>query len=83
MASLKPAPNVVRERALQRLDLIPRGAHPDVAFLVDRHGFGMDRFDDGIRRRRQEAIDKVWASNRLRLRTPVTFELGPDASEGA
>jgi hypothetical protein len=38
---------------LQTPRLIPWRAHPDVTLLVGRqhhrHGFGMDRFDDGIR----------------------------------
>jgi hypothetical protein len=47
------ANNIVRQWPLQRLRLIPRRAHPYVAFFFGRqdhrHGFGMDRPDDGIR----------------------------------
>ena len=42
----------------------------------------MDRLDDRVRRRGQEAIDEVRPGDRLGLRAPVAFELGPDASEG-
>jgi hypothetical protein len=42
----------------------------------------VDRLDDRVRHRREEAIDKVWARDRLRLRATVTVELGPDAGEG-
>lgn len=59
--------------------------HPDVAFLVrgqdHRHRFGVDRLDDGVRRRRQEALDVVRSGYRLRFRAAVASKLGPDASE--
>ena len=73
---------IIRQRTLQRLRLIPRCAHPDVAFLLckqdDRHGLRVDRFDDRIRRSGEKAIDVMWAWYRLRLGAPVAFELGPD-----
>jgi hypothetical protein len=54
-ASDDPA-RIIGQRPLQRLGLIPRRAHPDVALLVchqdDRHGLRMDRLDDGVRDRR-------------------------------
>src|SRR5262245_36311199 len=41
---------------------MPR-AHPNVTLLIGRqdhrHGLGMDRLDDRVRRRRQEAVDLV------------------------
>ena len=50
---------VVGQGPLQRLGLIPRRAHPDVALLIGRqdhrHRLRMDRLDDRVRRRRQEA----------------------------
>ena len=42
----------------------------------------MDRFDDRVRRRCQEAKDVVRPWDRLRLGATVTLELGPDAGEG-
>jgi hypothetical protein len=42
----------------------------------------MDRRNDGVRLRRQEAIDQVRAGEGLRLRASITSELGPDAAEG-
>jgi hypothetical protein len=58
---------------LQRFGLVPRRPHPDVPFLIGgqdhRHGLGMDRPDDRIRRRRQEAIDVV--------RTRMSFDFAP------
>jgi hypothetical protein len=50
--------------------------------LSGRHGLGMVRLDDRVPGRGQEAIDEVRAGDRLRLRAPVAFELGPDTSEG-
>ena len=41
----------------------------------------MDRFDDGVRRGRQEAVDEVWTGYRLRFRTTVASELSPDSGE--
>ncbi len=39
------------------------------------------RLDDGIRRRRQEAVDEVRAGDGFRLPATVAPELGPDAAE--
>jgi hypothetical protein len=62
------------QRPLQGLCLVPWCPHPDVALLLrgqdHRHGLRVDRFNDRVRRRRQEAIDEVGA------------ELSPDAGEG-
>ena len=41
----------------------------------------MYRFNDGVRRRCQKAIDQMWAGDRLRLGAAVTFEVGPNAAE--
>ena len=41
----------------------------------------MDRFDDGIRRRRQKTIDLMRAGDRFRFRSAVALEVGPDAGE--
>jgi hypothetical protein len=41
----------------------------------------MDRLDDGVRCRRQEAVDQTRAGNGFRLGAPVALELAPDASE--
>ena len=43
--------------------------------------FGMDRFDDRVRRRREKAVDVMRAGDRFRFRPAVAFELGPDAGE--
>jgi hypothetical protein len=44
---------IIRQRSLQRLGLVSRRAHPDVALLIrhqdHRHRFGMDRLDDRVR----------------------------------
>src|SRR6202035_5229440 len=65
--------------------LIPWRAHPDITLLVRRqdhqHGFGMDRFDDGVRCTCQETIDLMRTGNGFRLGAPVSLEFGPDASE--
>ena len=42
----------------------------------------MDRLDDGVRRRRQEAIDQMRKWDWPGLGAPVALELGPDAREG-
>jgi hypothetical protein len=42
----------------------------------------MDRFNDRVRRGREETLDQVRAGDRFRLRAPITSELGPDAREG-
>ena len=56
---------VVWQGPLQRLRLVPRRAHPDVALFVRRqnyrHGLRVDGLDDRVRRRRQEAVDVVRA----------------------
>ena len=76
---------VVRQWPLQRLGFIPRRAHPDIALLVGRqdhrHGLGVDRHYDGVRRRRQEAVDEMRPGDRLGLGTALAFEFGPDARE--
>jgi hypothetical protein len=36
---------------------------------------------DGLRRRRQEAVDEKWPGDRLGLGTALAFEFGPDARE--
>jgi hypothetical protein len=70
---------------LQRLGFIPRRPHPNVAFLIrgqdHRHGLGVDRHYDGVRRRRQEAVDEMRPGDRLGLGTALAFEFGPDARE--
>ena len=52
---------IIRQRPLQRLRLVPRRAHPDIALLIsgqdDRHRLGMDRLDDRVRRGGQKAVD--------------------------
>lgn len=42
----------------------------------------MDRFDDGVRRRRQEAIDHVRARDWSRFSAAIALELDPDSGEG-
>jgi hypothetical protein len=41
----------------------------------------MDRLYDGVRRRRQEAVDEMRPGDRLGLGTALAFEFGPDARE--
>jgi hypothetical protein len=61
-------------------------AHPDVAFFRRRqdhwHCLWVDRFNDRVRSRGQEAIDQMRAGDRLRLGATVAFELGPEATKG-
>jgi hypothetical protein len=49
----------LRKRSLKRLGLVPRRPHPDVAFFIrgqdHRHRLRVDRLDDSVRCRRQEA----------------------------
>jgi hypothetical protein len=45
------------------------------------HRFEVDRLDHRVRRGRQEPVDEVRAGDRLRLRTTVALEFGPDARE--
>jgi hypothetical protein len=75
----------IGQRPLQRLGFIPWGSHPDVVLFLRRqnhgHGLGVYRFNDRVRRRRQEAIDEMRARDRLGLRTTVASELGPDPCE--
>ena len=51
---------VIRQWPLQRLRLIPRRTHPDVALFIRgqdyRHRFRMNRLDHGVRRGRKEAV---------------------------
>ena len=74
---------VIRQRPLQRLRLVPRRAHPDVALLVGdqdhRHRLRVDRLDDRVRRRRQKAVDVVRPRDRLRLgaRSPLNSAQRP------
>ena len=62
---------IVRQRPLERLRLVPRSAHPDIAFLVggQDHRLGVNWFDDGFRCRGQEAADEV--------RPGIGFDLVP------
>jgi hypothetical protein len=73
---------VVRQRALQRLGFIPGRTQPHVALFIrvqdHRHGLRVNRLDDGIRGRRQEAIDQMRAGDRLRLRAAVALEFCAD-----
>jgi hypothetical protein len=59
----------IRQRPLQRLRLIPRRTHPDVALFIGgqdhRHGLGMDRLDHRVRCCRQEALDEMRTGYRL------------------
>jgi multidrug efflux pump subunit AcrA (membrane-fusion protein) len=52
---------IIEQRSLQGLGLIPRRAHPDVAFFGrrqdHRHGLRVDRLNDRVRCRGQEAVD--------------------------
>src|SRR3954454_23122536 len=70
---------------LQCLGFIPGRPHPNLTFLVrrqdHRHGLRMDWLNDAVRRRGEEAIDKVRAGYRLRFRAAVAFELGPYPTE--
>jgi hypothetical protein len=77
---------VVRQRPLQRLGLIPRSSHPNVAFLFGRqdyrHCLRVYRFDDRVRGRCQEAVDEVRAGDRFGFGASVAPELGPNSSKG-
>jgi hypothetical protein len=70
---------------LHRLGLIPWRAHPNVTLLVGRqdhrHRFRMDRLDDGVRRRRQEAINLMRSWDRLGLGAAIAIERRPDAAK--
>jgi hypothetical protein len=59
---------VIRQRALQRLRLIPWHPHPH-GREDDRHRLGMDRLNDRVRRRRQKAVDE--------MRPGIGFDLVP------
>ena len=76
---------IIGQRSLQRFRFVPRPAHPHVAFLLrrqdDRHCLWMDWFNYRVRRRRQEAVDKMRTGDRLRLGTAVASEFRPDATE--
>jgi len=76
---------IIGQWPLQGFRLIPRRAHPNVAFLLGcqdhRHGLGVDRFNDRVRRRREEAIDIVRSADRFGFGPAITFELSPDATE--
>jgi hypothetical protein len=67
------------------LCLIPRRVHPHVAFFRRRqdhwHCLWVDRLNDRVRRRGQEAVDQVRAGERLRLGATIAFEFGPDTGE--
>ena len=60
---------IVQRRSLQRLRFIPRGAHPDITFLLrgqdHRHRLRMDWLDHGVRRGRQESVDLMRTRHRL------------------
>jgi hypothetical protein len=77
---------IILQRPLQRLGLIPRRTHPNIALLIshqdDRHGLRVNRIDNGVRRCCEKAVDVVRSRDRLGLRSPVAFELGPDTGEG-
>ena len=68
---------IISQWPLQGLRFVPRRTHPNVAFLVGGqdhwHRLRMDRFDDGVRRRRQEAVDLMWTGYRLGLGAPVAI----------
>jgi hypothetical protein len=97
-ASIRPQPIFLRLSAhhdpqrmvwqwpLQRRSLSPWCAHPHVAFFFGgqdyRHSLGMDRLNDRIRRRRQEAVDKMRTRDRLGLGAAVGAGFGLDAGEG-
>jgi hypothetical protein len=55
----------VGQGPLERLGVVPGGAHPDLALLLrrqdDGHRLRMHGVDDGVRRRREEAVDEVRA----------------------
>jgi hypothetical protein len=76
---------IVRQRSLQRPRFIQGRAHPNVPLFIGRqdhrHGLGVDRHYDGVRRRRQEAVDEMRPGDRLGLGTALAFEFGPDARE--
>ncbi len=76
----------IRQWSLKSFGLIPRRAHPHVVFLLcgqdHRHGLWVDRFNDRVWRRRQEAVDQMRAGDRLRLGATVALELGPEPAEG-
>ena len=77
--------SVIRQWPLQGLGLVPRRAHPHIAFFVGRqdyrHRLEMDRFDDRIGRGGQKAVNKVRSGDRLRLGPAVTFEFGSESPE--
>ena len=85
-ATRDDADNIVGQRPLQRLCLIPRCAHPDIALFVrrqdHRHSLWVDRLDHGVRRRRQETVDEMWAGNWFRFGAAIAFEFGPNSGEG-
>jgi len=60
---------VIGQNQLQRFRFVPWRAHPDVALFLGRqdhrHCLGMDRLDDRVWQRRQEAIDEVRAGDRF------------------
>ncbi|MCP1776034.1 hypothetical protein ABIF65_006797 [Bradyrhizobium japonicum] len=77
---------VIRQRWLQRLGLVPRRVHPNVALLIGRqdhrHGLRMDRLDHRVRRCRQKPVDLMRPRHWLGLRSAITLERRPDAREG-
>jgi hypothetical protein len=76
---------VIWQGRLQRLCLVPGCTQPNVALLLggqeNWHRLWMDRRDDRVGRRGQDAVDLVRTRNRLGLRAAVSFELNPDAGE--
>lgn len=65
----------VRQRPLERPRLIPQRAHTHVAFFVGgqdhRHGLGMDRLGDGVRRGGKKPLNQ--------MRSGIGFDLVPRA----
>jgi hypothetical protein len=46
-----------------------------------RHCLGVYRFNDRIRRRRQETVDQVRAGDRFLFRATVALEFGPEPAK--
>ena len=59
-------------------------ARPPIEGIKIIRGLGAAavRFDNGIRRGRQEAVDEMRSGDRLGLGTALAFEFSPDAREG-
>jgi hypothetical protein len=54
---------IAMQRALQRVRLVPRRPHPHVTLFLrrqdQRHGLGMNRLNDRVRRRRLKPVDEM------------------------